>query len=99
MLVTKVTSGRDAEQLQGVRELRDQGPQHPLDALRAARGESPGDRPADQHGVGTERQRDRHVGAAADPAVDQDRGASADRLDDLRERLLDEGTRRLAAER
>ncbi len=56
-------------------------------ALLAARGEAPEGGPADQHRVGAEGERDGDVDAAADAAVDQDRGPAVDRVDDLRQRV------------
>jgi len=49
-----------------------------LDALGAARRQSPDHRAADEHGSRAERQRDRHVRPAPDPAVHQHLDAVAD---------------------
>ena len=62
-----------------------QQPQHLRGTLRAGHGQPPERRPPDQDRVGAQRQRDRDVDAAADAAVDQDRGPAVDRVDHLRQ--------------
>src|SRR5476651_610498 len=43
---------------------------HILDAVGAVHAQAPDDRPADQHGAGTERERLEDIGTAPDAAVD-----------------------------
>src|ERR1700761_8101582 len=86
MLVREVTRTCHAEQPKGELEFGGEGAQNPLGALRAAGRETPRGGPADQRRVGSERDRDRDVDTSADAAVDEDRGTTADRLHDPRER-------------
>ena len=76
-----------AAERQGELELVAEQAEDPTGALRSGGGEAPEGGPPDQHGVGAERERDRDVDAAADAAVDEDRGPAVDRLDDLRQRV------------
>ena len=76
-----------AAEAEGQLELLAQQPEDAARALPAARGEAPEGGPADQHRVGAEGERGGDVDAAADAAVDQDRGPAVDRFDDLRQRL------------
>ena len=61
-----------------------------MDALRAGGREAPEDRPAHHGRGGAEGERDEHVGAAHDAAVNEDRCPAFDRSDNLGER---DGTR------
>ena len=61
----------------------------------AARRQAPRVRPADEHGVGAERERAQDVGAVADPAVDEHRHPAGDGRGDLAQR---DGGRHAAVE-
>ena len=81
MLGAEIRRRGDAESARASSSSSREGPQDPLGALRAGRGEAPERGPADQDRVGAEGERDRHVDPAADAAVDQHGGPPGDRLD------------------
>src|SRR5205823_12077987 len=71
-----------AKLLHGVASLGAQDGKHALDTRLAKSAESPEIGPADTHRLRADRQGLDDVAAAAKPAVDQDRHAAADGLDD-----------------
>ena len=76
--------GRAAEEAQGELDLRAQELQHAADAVLSVDGEPPEGGPADQHRLGSERERRDDVRPPAHPAVHEDEAAPRDSLHDLR---------------
>src|SRR5207248_10477130 len=77
--------GGHAEQRQADADLVFEELEEAHHARGAGGGETVDIEPAAGDRVGAEDQRLHHVGAAADAAIDNDAGAAADRLDDLRQ--------------
>src|SRR5882672_1411369 len=82
----EVLERRRADLLHDGAQLDAQQLEHALDAGLAERAQAPDIRPADAHAARAQRERLDDIGAAAKAAVDEDRHAAADRLDDLRQR-------------
>ena len=79
-------NGSGAAQAHGTVEFAAIDVEHMLDPGLACNGKTPQMRPCHQAGGGAKRQRFENIGAAPDPAIDQNRNAAVDRFDDARKR-------------
>src|SRR6185437_9556692 len=79
----EVFEARASAQLHGANEFVAEMIEHAGHALRAADGQSPDHRPADQHRTGAERKRLEDIGAAPDAAIDVNLGLAFKRRGNL----------------